>query len=177
MASTPIGSRADPSGGGAAWVETTGTAEFSAAPTSRSVFFFTALFAFRPDAQDYTKARRGSCCITVCKLSIFCLIFVSEISWNRYNAPSPVAGSTAFVATVRMLLYGWGPPLQFPSAAHRPRSRYHLTFRFPEHARPVRRRLSGRRGAGISPTLRCSCFGFPDSGTRGRTPTCASGSR
>ena len=42
MASTPIGSMADLSGSGAAEVETSSTAEFSAAPTSRSVFFFTA---------------------------------------------------------------------------------------------------------------------------------------
>ena len=87
MASTPIDATTDPAGGGAAGVETSGTAEASAAPTSRSVFFFTALFAFRPDAQDYTKARPGSCDITVCKLSIFCLIFVSEISRNQYNEP------------------------------------------------------------------------------------------
>ena len=42
--------------------------------------FLHCIFAFGPDAQDYTKARRGSCCITACKSSIFCLIFVSEIS-------------------------------------------------------------------------------------------------
>ena len=89
MASTPIGSMTAPAGG-AAGVETSGTAEVSAAPTSCTVFFVTTLFAFRPDAQDYTKARSGSCCITVCKLSISCLIFVSEISQNRYNAPRPL---------------------------------------------------------------------------------------
>ena len=54
-----------PADDGVAWLETTGAAEVSAAPTSRSVFFFTALFAFSPDAQDYTKLRRGSCNATV----------------------------------------------------------------------------------------------------------------
>ena len=99
MASTPIGSMADPADGGVAGVETTGTAESSAVPTSRSVFFFTTLFAFRPDAQDYTKTQRGSCDIAVCRLSIFCLIFVTENSRNRHN--EPIAGKRASTRAAR----------------------------------------------------------------------------
>ena len=173
MASTPIGSMADPADDGTARVETTGTAEVSAVPTSRSVFFFTTLFAFRPDAQDYTKTRSGSCDITVCKLSIFCLIFVSEFSRNQYN--EPIAGERPREQQRPRLSRPFGEAALSPlhMVGRAPRAR-----RYGTSTTTLKNRMVGRAVPGEPPSFGTSAHGASrlSPSTRPVSPRPSSGS-